>query len=434
MPCRFSRFLEECIVSPLLYHEGYIFSESRAGHMFLDEYQVIDFFGPLNSDFSVLARHTTSQDVHVLHVLAGGDRETNQSLIDTVSTLPDDARRYVIGASSHRTIPVMVTHPLPGGVTAREWLQPYLPDLPFPRAQELTKAADFALPLPVKESEVIPPATPATAKTQTGEFTRYMRAVGVEQVPKPLVPEVLAAEIEPTPARPVTPASVPPPAFNPLPEERGADKTQVFSVPDLQSRAMSMPAAAVSPADQVRNDVLQDGRLDQQDSQKSAAKPGEFTQFMNSLEPSRSPAPLGSGRRDAPALTTVPEFRDERGGFTELLDRANPARTEMPGTYKDDVSFMRSGANPHDATRVFDASPEQPSKGGAAKSPQVQHGPGEYTQAIERGRRPAALPVTPSSAKPEKQLPAKRPVLVIVGVVLAVILLTLLVLVMAQAS
>ena len=220
--------------------------------------------------------------------------------------------------------------------------------------------------------------------------------------------------------------------MKPPPEDRGADQTQGFSVPDLQSRAMSIPGTSAPPPEAVRIDVSEVG---EEEKPNRSAKPGEFTQFMNSLEPSRSHSPLvPRPRGDGPVMSTVPEFREERGGFTELLEPGTPRRTEVPANPRDnDLSFLRPGANPNDATRVFDAAPEPPPHVAGNNSPRVQPGPGEYTQAIERGRQPAPTPVAPAGTKSKEQARSKPPVVVIVGVVVTVILLTLLVLVIAQA-
>jgi len=406
--------------------------------MVTDEYQLIEFFGPLNSDVSVLVRHVQSGELHVVHILAGADDETNQRLMEAAASLPPDQARYHIGTSRYRKIPVMITHPLPAGATAREWLQQYLPPLPFPKVEHMihTAVAGYQAPrrevtAPSPAEKAVPgtsrPAPPETApdpvvSQPTGEFTKMLRAAGLAEQGPPS--SVSADQLKASPPAAANPAQKQPPA---RPEQDVApvdNRAQVFQIPQMTDLLATPPTRpARSPLED--DSIITGGMNRHEPDAHPKAEPesphgaGEFTQLLQKSGGAQAAA-AGSLRarsfqaaRDSWADPRPPITQKgpaEPGGFTRMMDvnsgyEPTPRRAaEMPSV---DAGFPLLDGEPQpssQATKVF--SPRSEPRTEPAPYNRAERSMGDYTTTIQAP--PAADDCAPLAPEPASRPKAGR--------------------------
>ena len=363
---------------------------------FTDRFQLLDLKRDEGARTFEAREIATGRPVFV-HLFVNRSSPLNRALLAKIDTLPEEERHRIIDRGDHESGLYVVTDRLAEYPGLREWLQaknehrpkpldaggawqlkppplvvpPKLPvdeppAAPFDTAPLPALEPSIASPPPVSTlgnsgvqtlqipTSAEPPAAPASAVKEPGEFTRQF------------VPPVLR------PAPPPTPKETPPPSA-PAAKEPG-EFTRQF-VPGAFRRAPPTAPQETPPP-----------------SASAAKEPGEFTrQFVPPvLRPSPPTAPQETPPPSVPAAKEPGEFT--RQFVPPVL------RPSVPSVPKD----APAPREPGEFTRMFPATAPKPA---APQKPAPP--PGEFTRQFQAPQRPVSA-IPPKVGPPSQNAPPAR--------------------------
>lgn len=364
-----------------------------------ERYELLELLSELKQDLCIAGRDRNTDLPVIIHFLNSGNVDQDNAVLR--ATLAPEFKKHLIEVGHNHGTPYVITDYLPAGMSVRTWVADGTPA----SALTLAERTDQRVTEPVRPMQLPPESEHADiAASQTGTFTRFLRAKAGNNVPDPRVDEPAVADALPQETSIAAAAS--PPEL--LPVSAAAEDRTV----DLSRRVPGTPETDLAPGEFTR--FIQSGNeRPVLGRQTDPVPPKQAPSSLGDISEIRPASPAREADPPAPSPETSEFTRNSRSAPVDPPRPAKPAITPLPWEFLSPAAppesrnvpdlpeagafpwFEQTAAgNSAEATKVF-TSGRADAKGGKGH----EQGSGEYTR-MSRAGSVDAKQDAPKAVKP----------------------------------